>query len=99
MSRPAQPWRQPVPVPMLAYGPLSWSLALSKEPGMFRRRHHRRNGQMSPEASLATAEADRRAQERKRTAERPVRARLDRIIEENDLAARLREALPRPGRP
>jgi hypothetical protein len=52
---------------------------------------------MSPEASLAAAEAARRTEERKQEAEQPVTARLDRAIEENDLAARLRRALPDPG--
>jgi hypothetical protein len=47
---------------------------------------------MSPEASLAEAEAARRIQERKHAAEQPVQARLQRIAEENDLAARFREA-------
>ena len=60
---------------------------------MFRRRH-RKNGHMSPEASLAQAEAARRVQERKHQAEQPVTARLERLIEENNLAARFREALP-----
>jgi len=58
---------------------------------MFRRRR-RRNGRMSPEASLAQAEAARRSQERKHQAEQPVKLRLDRLIEENDLAAAFREA-------
>lgn len=64
---------------------------------MFRRRSRRKNGHMSPEASLAAAEAARRTEERKQEAEQPVTARLDRAIEENDLAARLRRALPDPG--
>jgi hypothetical protein len=53
---------------------------------------------MSPDASLAEAEAARRTEERKHEAEQPVRARLDRLIEENHVAALLREALPDPGR-
>lgn len=65
---------------------------------MFRRHHRRKDGRMSPEASLAEAEAARRVQERKHAEERPVKARLDRLIEENDLAARFREALPGGGR-
>jgi hypothetical protein len=65
---------------------------------MFRRRHRHKNGQMSPEASLAEAEAARRAEERKREAEQPVTARIDRLIEENGLAELLRKALPDPGR-
>lgn len=63
---------------------------------MFRRRHHR-DGRMSPEASLAEAEAARRVQQRKHDAERPVKARLDRVAEENDVARWLRIALG--GRP
>ena len=62
------------------------------------RRHHRKTGRMTPEASLAEAEAARRVQERKHEEERQVKARLDRLIEENDLAARFREALPGGGR-
>lgn len=50
---------------------------------------------MTPEASLAQAEAARRAQERKREAEGPVRSRLDQILEENHLAELFREALGR----
>lgn len=66
---------------------------------MFRRRRHRSNGRMSPEASLAEAEAARRAQERKHADEQDrVTARLEQLIEENDLAARFREALPGGGR-
>ena len=63
---------------------------------MFRRRH-RKNGHMSPEASLAQAEAARRIQERKHEAERPLQARFDRLSEENNLAARFRQALPGGG--
>lgn len=59
---------------------------------MFRRRRRRKNGRMTPEASLAQAEAARRTQERKHEAEQPVRAKIDRFIEENDLAAAFREA-------
>src|SRR5512135_872254 len=92
MSRPGPLWLSPVPALMLASGPPSWSPALSKEPGMFRR-HRSRNGRITPEASLAEAQAARRQEERKHDAEKPVKARLDKIIEENDLAARFREAL------
>lgn len=62
---------------------------------MFRRRQ-RRNGKMSAEASLAEAEADLRVQERKHEAEQPLKARIDRLIEENHLSELFREALGRP---
>jgi uncharacterized membrane protein len=54
---------------------------------------------MTPEASLAEAEAARRIQERKHAAEQPVKDRLDRIREENDLAARFREAFSQARHP
>lgn len=57
------------------------------------RRHRNRKDRITPEASLAEAEAARRSEQRKHDAEQPVKARLDRIIAENDLAARFREAL------
>jgi hypothetical protein len=47
---------------------------------------------MTPEASLAEAEAARRAQERKHKDERPVQETLDRLIEENHLAEIFRAA-------
>ena len=56
-----------------------------------RRDHHR--GRMSPQASLAEAEAARRQQERRLEQEEPVRAGLDRLGEENNIAALLRVAL------
>ncbi len=59
---------------------------------MFRRHRNRKGGEMSAEASLARAEADRRAQERKRAAEKPVRARLDRLADEDKLAELFRQA-------
>lgn len=63
---------------------------------MFRKRKHRNgNGRMTPQASLAEAEASRRIQERKREAETPVRRKLDKLIEENHLAELMREALGR----
>lgn len=63
---------------------------------MFRKRQHH-NGHMTPEASLAQAEAARRVQERKHEAEQPLKDSIDRLIEENDLARRLRTALSGPG--
>jgi hypothetical protein len=60
---------------------------------VFRRRPRRKNSRPSPEASLAQAEAARRTEECKRAEERPVMARLDRLIEENHLAEQLRRAL------
>jgi hypothetical protein len=60
---------------------------------VFRRRHRRKNGQPSAEASLAQAEAARRDEESKLEAERPVKGKLDRLIEENHLAELLRKAL------
>jgi len=53
---------------------------------------------MNAEKSLADAEAARRAQERKRAAEQPVQAKLDRMAAEDDLAGLLRDALAGPGR-
>ena len=65
---------------------------------MFRRRHHKKkNGHMGPEASLAQAEAARRAQEQKHDKAQMVTVRIERLIEENDLAARFRRALPGGG--
>lgn len=63
---------------------------------MFRKRR-RKNGHMSPDASLAQAEAARRAQESKHERAQAATARLDRLAEENDIAARFREALSRGG--
>jgi hypothetical protein len=60
---------------------------------MFRRHRNRKDGEMSAEASLAEAEAARRTQERKHSAERPVNARLTRLAEENHLAELFRAAL------
>ena len=48
---------------------------------------------MSPEASLAQAEAARRAQERKRDAEQQVKAKLDALIEQNHIAQAIARAL------
>ena len=59
---------------------------------MFRRHRNREDGEMNAEESLARAQADRRAQERKRAAERPVKAKLDRLADEDDLAGLFREA-------
>ena len=59
---------------------------------MFRRHRTRKGGEMSAEASLAQAEAARRAQERKRDAERQVQARLDRLADEDELAELFRQA-------
>lgn len=59
---------------------------------MFRRHRNHKDGKMSAEASLAEAEAARRTQERKHSAEQPVNARLDRLAEENHLAELFREA-------
>ena len=57
------------------------------------RRHRTRNdGQMSAQASLARAEADRAAQERKREAEEAVQAKLDRLADEDRLAELFRRA-------
>lgn len=60
---------------------------------MFRRRHRHKNGHPSPEASLAQAEAARRAEESKLEAERPVKGKLDRLLDENHVAELLRKAL------
>jgi hypothetical protein len=59
---------------------------------MVRRHRNREDGDMSAEASLAQAEADRRAQERKREAEQPVQAKLDRLADEDRLAELFRRA-------
>ncbi len=60
---------------------------------MFRRHRNReKDGRMSAEASLAQAEAARRAQERKRDAEQAVQARLSRLADEDELAGLFREA-------
>ena len=59
---------------------------------MVRRHRTRKDGEMNAEASLAQAEADRRAQERKREAERPVQATLDRLADEDRLAELFRRA-------
>ncbi len=48
---------------------------------------------MTPEASLAEAEAALRQQRRKLTAEQQVRRKLDRLADEDDLASLFREAL------
>jgi len=47
---------------------------------------------MTPQASLAEAEAALRAQRRKLATEQPVRRKLDRLADEDDLAALFREA-------
>jgi hypothetical protein len=60
---------------------------------MFLLRTRRSKDQMSAEASLAEAEAARRQEERKHADEQPVRERLARIEEENDVARLLRAAL------
>jgi hypothetical protein len=59
---------------------------------MFRRHRNREDGEMNAEASLARAEAARRAQERKREAEQPVQAKLDRLADEDELAELFRRA-------
>ena len=59
---------------------------------MFRRRP-RKDHRMSTEASLAEAEAARRAQEKKQAAEKPVAEALARIQRENDVAHWLRIVL------
>ena len=59
---------------------------------MFRRRHSRTNGHDAA-ASLAQAEADRQAEERKQAEAQATRERLDRLIEANQLAWRLTVAL------
>jgi hypothetical protein len=60
---------------------------------MFRRHRTRKGGEMSAEASLAQAEAARRAQERKHEAEQAVQARLGRLAREDDIAGLFRAAL------
>lgn len=60
---------------------------------MFRRRHRTSNGHMSPAASLEQAQAARRAQERKQESARQAAARISRLAEENDIAARFLKAL------
>jgi hypothetical protein len=62
---------------------------------MFRRHRNREDGEMTAEQSLAQAEAARRAQERKHAAEKPVKARLDRLAgaREDELAELFRAAL------
>ncbi len=57
------------------------------------RRHRRHKGRMTPEASLAEAEAARRAQERKAAAEQPVTARLEELAAADELSELFREAL------
>jgi hypothetical protein len=59
---------------------------------MVRRHRTRKDGDMSAKASLARAEADRRAQERKLEAEQPVQAELDRLADEDELAELFRRA-------
>lgn len=59
---------------------------------MPRKRRAGGNGRMTPEASLAEAEAARRAQERKREAEQPVKEALDRLEAEDQLAYLFRRA-------
>jgi hypothetical protein len=63
---------------------------------VFRRHRSRKDDAMRARESLAEAEAARRAQERKHAAEQPLTARMDRLIEENDLAAALRKVLAEP---
>jgi hypothetical protein len=48
---------------------------------------------MTPEASLAEAEAARRAQERKHAAEKPVTERLEELAAADELSELFREAL------
>jgi len=47
---------------------------------------------MTPEASLAEAEAALRQQRRKLATEQPVRRKLDRLADEDDLTSLFREA-------
>ena len=56
------------------------------------RRPRPRNGRMTPEASLAAAEAARRTEERKHDKAHAASVRLTRLEEENDLAYRFRQA-------
>ncbi len=61
--------------------------------GLFPKRRKQHTGHMTPEASLAEAEAALRQQRRKLTAEQQVRRKLDRLADEDDLASLFREAL------
>ncbi len=60
--------------------------------GLFPKRRKQHTGHMTPQASLAEAEAALRQQRRKLTAEQPVRRKLDRLADEDDLASLFREA-------
>lgn len=57
-----------------------------------RLRKCRKNGRMTPQASLAAAEAARRTEERKHGKARAATDRLARLEQENDLAYRFRQA-------
>jgi hypothetical protein len=59
--------------------------------GLFRKRS-KHNGQITPEASLAEAEAALRQQRQKLAGEQPLHRKLDRMDAENDLARKFREA-------
>lgn len=59
--------------------------------GLFRKRHTQ-GGRMTPEASLAEAEAALRRQRQKLAREQMLHRRLERADAENDLAAKFREA-------
>jgi hypothetical protein len=96
MSRPGLPWLLPAPVLTQASAPPNWSRPPLREPAVgildrFRK-HTRHNGKMTPEASLAEAEAAVREQRRKLAGEQMLHRRLDRIDAENDLARKFREA-------
>src|SRR6266536_5790415 len=59
---------------------------------MFRRRPRRDRHRLTPEASLAEAEAARRREERKHEAEKRVTGKLDELVSGNHLAELFREA-------
>ena len=56
------------------------------------RRRRSKNGQMTPQASLAAASAARRTEERLHDKAHAASVRLTRLEEENDLAYRFRQA-------
>ncbi len=60
--------------------------------GLFPKRRKQHTGHMTPQASLAEAEAALRQQRRKLATEQPVRRKLDRLAEEDNLASLFREA-------
>ena len=60
---------------------------------MLFRNRHTKPVQPSPEQSLAKAEADRRRQEHKHDTEKPTVQKIGRLIDENNIAALLRQAL------